>query len=81
MRLIRDEATDFYLLGGEDVKRKQMGESMVVLGAEGMENGIVGDAKVASHEIDQDLRFGHADFGDVSLLLKRCCGREVVYLS
>jgi hypothetical protein len=56
IRITFNEAGDFDLLGGEDMKRKKMGEAVIFAVAERMKDWIVGDAKVSSHQIDEDLR-------------------------
>lgn len=60
LHVIFNEAGDFELLSGEDIKRKKMSEAVVLLGSERMKDGIVRDAEVSSHQIDEDLRVRHA---------------------
>jgi phosphoribosylformylglycinamidine (FGAM) synthase-like enzyme len=50
--VVRNEAFGFQLLSSEDIEGKKASEAMIPLGCKGMEDGIVGDAKVSSKEVN-----------------------------
>jgi hypothetical protein len=55
------------LLGREDIQRKKMREAMIILGTEGVEDGIVRDAEVSPKQVDDDIRVCHPGrlYGDM----------------
>jgi hypothetical protein len=71
-----DEALDFHLLSSEDVEWKKVSEAMIPLGSKGMEDGVVGDAKVSPKEINQDFGVRHLGCAEAPRAGKDRCTKE-----
>ena len=64
------------MLSGEDVEGKKVSEAMILLGSKRMEDGVVGDAKVSSKEVNQDFGVRHFGCGEVPRAGKDRCTKE-----